>query len=411
MDIALYDRNRIDGFAEALEQEKAALRPQLTPGPASGREALRWLLARLSVFGITRVADLTGLDRLGIPVMQACRPQARSNAVTQGKGRTRNQAALGAIMECLETWAAERIPEDSVRHCAADDLPVAWRAAHQQDLSSEAGTPVRCLFGWDIGNQAGTEIPEALVSADYTLTAPARTTPLPRATTGLGAGVTLHGAILHGLRECIEREIFDRALHTHGFFEHRQIALQSICDPVIQHWIERGESVGIRTGIWQLDTIAGQVGFWVRLLEQDTPHQLLPLPADGICLDADPVTAVRKAFLEAAQGRIATISGAREDITRAYYPRYIDPDLIRAEHRRISPRADALPFPANARTPTADPVSALSADIAALYQECKTAPIVVPLAFIRDGRFCVHVVRVVIPAFTVVPGHGMGRAA
>ena len=38
--------------------------------------------------GITRVAVLTGLDVLGIPVVAATRPNSRSIAVHQGKGVT-----------------------------------------------------------------------------------------------------------------------------------------------------------------------------------------------------------------------------------------------------------------------------------------------------------------------------------
>ena len=37
-------------------------------------------------FGITRVANVTGLDRIGLPVVLATRPNSRSVAVSQGKG-------------------------------------------------------------------------------------------------------------------------------------------------------------------------------------------------------------------------------------------------------------------------------------------------------------------------------------
>ena len=39
-------------------------------------------------FGITRLANVTGLDRIGLPVALAIRPNARSIAVSQGKGST-----------------------------------------------------------------------------------------------------------------------------------------------------------------------------------------------------------------------------------------------------------------------------------------------------------------------------------
>ena len=44
---------------------------------------------------------MTGLDRIGVPVVQAIRPLARSNVVTQGKGPTLAHAAVAALMESL----------------------------------------------------------------------------------------------------------------------------------------------------------------------------------------------------------------------------------------------------------------------------------------------------------------------
>ena len=64
----------------------------------------RWrdLMAMREALGITRIADITGLDRLGIPVMQAVRPFSLSNAVSQGKGASLAQAAISAILESAE---------------------------------------------------------------------------------------------------------------------------------------------------------------------------------------------------------------------------------------------------------------------------------------------------------------------
>ena len=63
-------------------------------------------------FGITRVANLTGLDRIGVPVIMVCRPNARSSAVFHGKGLDLAAAKASGIMEAIETWHAEhtRLP-------------------------------------------------------------------------------------------------------------------------------------------------------------------------------------------------------------------------------------------------------------------------------------------------------------
>src|SRR5215831_13681514 len=59
--------------------------------------------------GITRIADLTGLDTLGIPVFAAIRPMGLSLSTQQGKGVTPLAARVSAVMESLETWSAERV--------------------------------------------------------------------------------------------------------------------------------------------------------------------------------------------------------------------------------------------------------------------------------------------------------------
>ena len=62
-----------------------------------------------SAFGITRIANLTGLDRIGLPVVMVCRPNARSSAVFHGKGIDLAAAKASGIMEAIETWHAEHV--------------------------------------------------------------------------------------------------------------------------------------------------------------------------------------------------------------------------------------------------------------------------------------------------------------
>src|SRR5215467_3082672 len=60
-------------------------------------------------FGITRVANVTGLDCIGIPVVMVCRPNARSLSVSQGKGIDLDAARASGLMESIELFHAERI--------------------------------------------------------------------------------------------------------------------------------------------------------------------------------------------------------------------------------------------------------------------------------------------------------------
>src|ERR671923_2097286 len=74
-----------------------------------------------SRMGITRVANVTGLDRIGIPVVMVCRPNARSIAVSQGKGLDLDAARASGLMESVETYHAETITLP-LRYCSHEDL-------------------------------------------------------------------------------------------------------------------------------------------------------------------------------------------------------------------------------------------------------------------------------------------------
>ncbi|MHB8529334.1 MAG: hypothetical protein ACYC8V_07475, partial [Caulobacteraceae bacterium] len=57
--------------------------------------------------GVTRLADITGLDFIGVPVFQAIRPWSRALSAHQGKGLSAEAARIGALMEAVESDHAE----------------------------------------------------------------------------------------------------------------------------------------------------------------------------------------------------------------------------------------------------------------------------------------------------------------
>ncbi len=56
----------------------------------------------MSAMGITRIADVTGLDTIDIPVVMVSRPNSRSVSVSQGKGCTLAAAKASGLMESVE---------------------------------------------------------------------------------------------------------------------------------------------------------------------------------------------------------------------------------------------------------------------------------------------------------------------
>jgi ribosomal protein S12 methylthiotransferase accessory factor len=67
------------------------------------RETCRRARSVMDVIGVTRIADVTGLDYVGIPVWAAIRPLADDSSISvqNGKGPTRLHARAGAMMEAI----------------------------------------------------------------------------------------------------------------------------------------------------------------------------------------------------------------------------------------------------------------------------------------------------------------------
>ena len=75
----------------------------------SPEETLESVRRFFPVMGITRVADITGLDVIGLPVVTVCRPNSRAVTVSLGKGLELAAAKASGVMESIEAFMAERI--------------------------------------------------------------------------------------------------------------------------------------------------------------------------------------------------------------------------------------------------------------------------------------------------------------
>src|SRR3954465_14463995 len=84
-------------------------------------ETLARLRPHLEEYSITRLANVTELGEIGIPVVLAIRPNARSLSVAQGKGVDLAAAKVSALMESIEQHHAEH-DRLGVRWASYEDL-------------------------------------------------------------------------------------------------------------------------------------------------------------------------------------------------------------------------------------------------------------------------------------------------
>ena len=145
--------------------------------------------------GITRIANITGLDRLGIPVVMVCRPNSRSIAVSQGKGLTLDAAKASGLMESVETFHAESITRPLVLATAREldrSHPLANIELLPRAMASRFNMdePILWIEGRDIVGASPRWLPYEFVHTDYTFPpgpasgyCPPTLTALPLATT------------------------------------------------------------------------------------------------------------------------------------------------------------------------------------------------------------------------------------
>src|SRR4051795_12362012 len=120
---------------------------------ASPGETLARVRPYAARMGITRIGNITGLDRIGIPVAVAVRPNSRSVSVSQGKGLDREQAMASALMEACEGFHAEQIGAMRVaryRELAANETVVAPATLCSAGQPFDVGLAIGWIVGWDL---------------------------------------------------------------------------------------------------------------------------------------------------------------------------------------------------------------------------------------------------------------------
>ena len=90
---------------------------------------IKWLQPKVTKIGITRVANITGLDCVGIFVVTSIRPNAKHLSVSQGKGLTLELAKISAIMESFEGYHAEN-PPDTLMQGSYQELKIIQPVIH-----------------------------------------------------------------------------------------------------------------------------------------------------------------------------------------------------------------------------------------------------------------------------------------
>jgi YcaO-like protein with predicted kinase domain len=276
--------------------------------------------------GITRIANLTGLDRIGIPVVAAVRPNSRSVAQHQGKGMTLAAAKASAVMEAAETYHAESIVLP-LRLASFDELGSAAAAAPTRLPLAPGGaalgpavTAERVLWvaAQELMAAATLWVPFELVSADFTQPAPPSGAIFQATTNGLAAGNTWLEAVLHAIYEVVERDAVAiwRATPT-ALQDARAVDLDTVDAISCKRLLALFDRAGMYLRIWDVSSDIQLPVFVCMVYSGDDTDGVEPQLGSGC--HASREIALSRALTEAAQARAAVISGARDDFAPAGY--------------------------------------------------------------------------------------------
>jgi YcaO-like protein with predicted kinase domain len=270
------------------------------------------------VMGITRVADITGLDTIGIPVIAVCRPNSRSVVVSLGKGLDVMAARASGVMESIEAFMAERIVRPLILG-SVNDLRFSHRLVDVDLIPRTADSlyhpdfPLLWIEGRGLISQKPVWVPYELVHTAYTLPAPTGTGCFIATSNGLASGNHLLEAISHGICETVERDA--DTLHSLRPPEDRALRLvdpRTVDDAGCREALDRLDRAGMAVAIWDMTTDIGIPAFRCLIAEGDRRPARLRRGCVGMGCHPDRSIALLRALTEAVQARVATISGVRD---------------------------------------------------------------------------------------------------
>ncbi len=278
-------------------------------------ETLKRVEKVLPDIGVTRVAEISGLDRIGIPVYSAIRPSSAKGAISvyAGKGATPVEAKVSVMMEAVERYSSEFHNADKKRVIIGtySEVSNGRTAVNPQSLILPGillpNVKLDWIDGFDLMHKKEVLLPCNAVFHPYL--APFR---LFRSNTnGLASGNTLEEAIFHGLMEVVERDALSVAEATRETGREIVIAEK---DGLAFELYDKFVKANVEVKLWYLPTDSGIPTVLAATDDKELMDPSLLVMGVGTHMDAR--IAVLRALTEVAQSRATQIQGAREDTDR-----------------------------------------------------------------------------------------------
>lgn len=313
-------RPNIASLAECLDGPVLKRFKRGTHRTSTPEETVARVASKARQIGVTRLGNVTGLDRIGIPVTVAVRPNSRSFSVSQGKGLGLPQAFASAMMEAIELFHGEGIADRTVvasfQELSANRCVVSPASLCSTGVPLPDDARIGWIEGYDLLACEICWVPWEVVHTDYTLPTSHTGEHFLSGTNGLAGGNHLAEAISSAICELVERDAV-ALWHAQGMSERSRCRLDvaSIDD----------EDCRALLGLYELAQIAPRL--WDVTSDAGIPSFICDIPAAtggpsgglrrfrGAGCHPDRGIALARAMTEAAQIRLTYIAGIRDDLS------------------------------------------------------------------------------------------------
>jgi YcaO-like protein with predicted kinase domain len=391
-------------LAKLLEEIRPKRYRRGTHRLATPDETLARVRPLATQMGITRLGNITGLDRIGIPVAIAVRPNSRSVSVSQGKGLDLQQAMASALMEACEGFHAEVIGplcRVSYRDIAKGDTVVDPATLCPGVRPFDPDAAIEWIEGYDLVRCEPCWVPGEIVHTDYARSAPDGY--FLAGSNGLASGNHLVEAVNAGLYELVERDALslwlarplrERVGHL--------LDLASVDDPDCAALIEKCAAARIAVRVWDITTNLGIAAFLCEIRDPAAGDPQMLRRFHGSGCHADSGVALSRALTEAAQTRLTYIAGVRDDLSPVEYRSTPGDDIRDALLDALARAAEPARFAA-APSLVADD---LAADLCWALGRLAAVGIERAVAIdLTRPEFGIPVIRLVIPGLEWDPHH------
>ncbi len=311
----------------------------------------------INEIGISRIANITDMDRLKIPNYSSVLPGTEDYIwVYGGKGPTKNHAKASAIMESIERFSAlQRNYTFKVIRGSYEELSKSYNILTYDEVIEPLSFTLDnkmimdyCI-GYDLLNEKDILVPAPLVIFKYIPKPPSVNPYAFYHTNGLASGNVIEEAICHALCEVIERDSTSISEFVSSAFQYHilrsiensfirngiklnsieskkfiddngiypDVDLNNIDSEQIKYLLKRFENCQITINIKNITSDLGIPTFIASSVEWIN-HDYGYL-VEGHGAHPDSRIALIRAITEVSQSRAANIQGSRDDLRKMKY--------------------------------------------------------------------------------------------